>query len=71
MALINHSCDPNAVVVFPRAGAKDQEPLMQVIALKHISPNDEVRYDVLDSFSFSSPVFALDPDLLCRYHPPL
>lgn len=45
VALINHSCDPNAVVVFPRAGgesAKDQEPLMQVIALKHISPNDEV-----------------------------
>jgi len=44
---------------------------MQVIALKHISPNDEVRYDVLDPFSFNSPFFALDPDLLCRHHPPV
>ena len=46
VALINHSCDPNAVVVFPRAGGesrKDKEPLMQVIALKYIAPDEEVR----------------------------
>ena len=45
VALINHSCDPNAVVVFPRAGGesrKDQEPLMQVVALKYIAPDEEV-----------------------------
>ena len=44
VALINHSCDPNAVVVFPRAteAANRDEPLMQVIALKNISVDDEV-----------------------------
>ena len=42
VALINHSCDPNAVIVFPRVMTKDQEPQMQVVALKHISPNEEV-----------------------------
>jgi len=45
VALINHSCDPNAVVVFPRAGGQQhklEEPLMQVIALKHISVDEEV-----------------------------
>lgn len=45
VALINHSCDPNAVIVFPRAtGSKDEEPLMQVIALKYIAPDEEVSY---------------------------
>lgn len=44
VALINHSCDPNAVVVFPRATetTNGDEPLMQVIALKNISVDDEV-----------------------------
>ena len=44
VALINHSCDPNAVVVFPRS-AKDpasQEPEAQVIAIRDISPGEEV-----------------------------
>jgi len=42
--LINHSCDPNAVVVFPRAGiTKEDEPLMQVITLKNITVDDEVN----------------------------
>ncbi|KAF9525238.1 hypothetical protein CPB83DRAFT_870963 [Crepidotus variabilis] len=36
VALINHSCEPNAVVVFPRATSKDQEPLMQVILTSYI-----------------------------------
>ncbi|KAJ4472771.1 hypothetical protein C8J55DRAFT_579714 [Lentinula edodes] len=33
VALINHSCDPNAVVVFPRVSTdpKVQEPLMQIL----------------------------------------
>ena len=47
VALINHSCDPNAVVVFPRAGGesrKDKEPLMQVVALKYIAPDQEVGF---------------------------
>ena len=43
VALINHSCDPNAVIVFPRS-AKEGEPLMQVIALKYIGPDEEVCF---------------------------
>ena len=57
VALINHSCDPNAVVVFPRAGGesrKDKEPLMQVIALKNIAPDEEVCFFFL---SFSHFIF--------------
>lgn len=47
VALVNHSCDPNAVVVFPRS-AKDpasQEPEAQVIAIRDISPGEEVSVD--------------------------
>ncbi|KAF4613860.1 hypothetical protein D9613_008115 [Agrocybe pediades] len=52
VALINHSCDPNAVVVFPRAGGesrKHEEPLMQVIALKPISQNEEILTAYIDT----------------------
>jgi SET and MYND domain-containing protein len=55
VALINHSCDPNAVVVFPRAGGeleKDKEPLMQVIALKYIAPDEEVCFFSLSVLNF-------------------
>ena len=37
VALINHSCDPNAVVVFPQPGS------MQVIAIREIAPGEEVQ----------------------------
>ncbi|CAA7268850.1 unnamed protein product [Cyclocybe aegerita] len=49
IALINHSCDPNAVVVFPRVSSKDQEPLMHVIALKPIEPNQEILTAYVDT----------------------
>ncbi|KAH9477693.1 Histone-lysine N-methyltransferase ASHR1 [Psilocybe cubensis] len=50
VALINHSCDPNAVVVFPRANSRrEDEPLMQVIALKHIAPDEEVLTAYIDT----------------------
>jgi SET and MYND domain-containing protein len=42
VALINHSCDPNAVVVFPRTRPNAQEPLMQVVALRAIAAEEEV-----------------------------
>ena len=45
VALVNHSCEPNAVVVFPRS-TKDhstQEPEAQVIAIRDITPEEEVR----------------------------
>ena len=45
IALINHSCDPNAVIVFPRWPYLDpkKEPQMQVIALKDIESDGEVK----------------------------
>ncbi|KAG6910722.1 hypothetical protein DXG01_008253 [Tephrocybe rancida] len=45
VALINHSCEPNAVVVFPRSSESSsaQEPLMQVVALRSIEPDEECR----------------------------
>ncbi|KIK64626.1 hypothetical protein GYMLUDRAFT_160635 [Collybiopsis luxurians FD-317 M1] len=51
VALINHSCDPNAAVVFPRASAdpKSQEPLMQVIAIQDIYPEEEILTSYIDS----------------------
>jgi hypothetical protein len=49
VALINHSCDPNAVVVFPRASQnpKSQEPLMQVVTLREIKAGEEVSISCL------------------------
>ncbi|KAK7457072.1 hypothetical protein VKT23_010373 [Stygiomarasmius scandens] len=51
VALINHSCDPNAVVVFPRASAdpKALEPLMQVVALRDIHPGEEILTSYIDT----------------------
>ncbi|KAN0111816.1 hypothetical protein V8E52_008196 [Russula decolorans] len=51
IALVNHSCDPNAVVVFPRS-AKDpasQEPEAQVIAIRDISPGKEILTSYIDT----------------------
>ncbi|KAF5383006.1 hypothetical protein D9615_004885 [Tricholomella constricta] len=51
IALINHSCEPNAVVVFPRATEVPsiQEPLMQVIALRNIRPDEEILTSYIDT----------------------
>lgn len=44
IALINHSCDPNAVVVFPRSNNdSSKEPMMHLVALREIAENEEVR----------------------------
>ncbi|KDQ60288.1 hypothetical protein JAAARDRAFT_191683 [Jaapia argillacea MUCL 33604] len=51
IALINHSCDPNTVIVFPHAAdvpSKD-EPLMQAVAIKDISPGEEVTASYIDT----------------------
>ncbi|PVG02272.1 SET domain-containing protein [Serendipita vermifera] len=40
-ALINHSCRPNAVVVFPRSKS-GEPPLLQVIAIRLIKSGEEV-----------------------------
>ncbi|KAA1473083.1 SET domain-containing protein [Dentipellis sp. KUC8613] len=50
IALINHSCDPNAVVVYPRANSTvSLEPLMQVIAIRDIAPGEEVFTAYIDT----------------------
>ncbi|KAJ7310714.1 hypothetical protein DFH08DRAFT_918265 [Mycena albidolilacea] len=49
VALINHSCDPNAVVVFPRSRPNTQEPLMQVIALRDIVAGEEILTAYIDT----------------------
>ncbi|KAJ7624923.1 hypothetical protein FB45DRAFT_1061067 [Roridomyces roridus] len=50
VALINHSCDPNAVVVFPRSRPDPaQEPLMQVIALREIRADEEILTAYIDT----------------------
>lgn len=51
IALVNHSCEPNAVVVFPHS-AKDpasQEPEAQVIAIRDISPGKEIFTSYIDT----------------------
>ncbi|KAG8892979.1 hypothetical protein FRC00_011253, partial [Tulasnella sp. 408] len=49
-ALINHSCEPNAVVVFPRSSAVPQpgsDPL-EVVAIKDIAAGEEVLTSYVD-----------------------
>lgn len=50
VALINHSCAPNVVVVFPR-GRKDSgiEPVAKVIALRNIAPGEEILMSYVDT----------------------
>lgn len=50
VALFNHSCDPGAVIVFPRSSRNPaEEPKMQVIALRDISPNEEILTSYIDT----------------------
>lgn len=46
-ALINHSCQPNAVIVFPRATAT-KPPTLEVIAILPINPEDEILAAYVD-----------------------
>ncbi|WWC72282.1 uncharacterized protein I206_106244 [Kwoniella pini CBS 10737] len=59
MALSNHSCDPNAIVVFPNGGK-----YMELIAIKDISPDEEVLTSYID---ISSPYHIRQAELLERY----
>ena len=62
-ALINHSCDPNVAVVFPRpklstlpghlkAEKGPTEPVLQVVAIQDIPAEEEVKNTCL-LFSFA------------------
>ncbi|TFK68531.1 SET domain-containing protein [Pluteus cervinus] len=50
IALINHSCEPHAVVVFPRTSpaSAQNEPAMQLIAIRPILPDQEVLITYVD-----------------------
>ncbi|KAF8671556.1 hypothetical protein AX14_005678 [Amanita brunnescens Koide BX004] len=51
LALLNHSCDPNAVIVFPRTSSdsKLQEPLLHVVAIKPIIAGEEILTSYIDA----------------------
>lgn len=52
VALINHSCEPNAVVVFPRTGGSDSqknEPRIEVVALRQINKDEEILTAYIDT----------------------
>ncbi len=43
VALFNHSCEPNAVLVFPRSEhrLKKEEPLVEVVTVREIAAGEE------------------------------
>ena len=49
-ALLNHSCEPNAVVVFPTAGSNSPPTRckLHVIALRHIESDEEITISYVD-----------------------
>jgi hypothetical protein len=48
VALLNHSCSPNAVVVFPNfANSANQNP-MRVVAIRDIAPGEEILTSYVD-----------------------
>ncbi|KAI0646366.1 SET domain-containing protein [Trametes meyenii] len=51
IAFANHSCDPNAVIVFPRAPGTtvDKEPSMNLVALRDIPQGKEIRIAYVDT----------------------
>ncbi|KAH8083324.1 hypothetical protein BXZ70DRAFT_579582 [Cristinia sonorae] len=49
MALVNHSCDPNAVMVFPHSSDSTvPRPNMQLIAIRDIKPNEQIFGSYVD-----------------------
>lgn len=46
IALANHSCAPNAAVVFPHYAdtPREREPRMVLVALREIAPGEEVYF---------------------------
>lgn len=50
VALINHSCTPNVVVVFPRSRKDSRdEPVAKVAALRNIAPGEEILMSYVDT----------------------
>ncbi|EIW55654.1 SET domain-containing protein [Trametes versicolor FP-101664 SS1] len=51
VAFANHSCSPNAVIVFPRAQGTpaSKEPSLNLVALRDIAPGKEIRISYVDT----------------------
>lgn len=47
-ALINHSCDPNVAVVFPRSASTTEEPVLNVVAIQDIPTGSELYTSYID-----------------------
>lgn len=67
LSLFNHSCEPNAVLVFPGSSRGEKgSPSMELVCIREINPGDEVNMNcpsptnVLDSPS-------TDRRVICRY----
>jgi hypothetical protein len=43
LSFLNHSCEPNAVVVFPNGGAANEGKGMELVALRDLDGGEEVR----------------------------
>ncbi|KAJ7053363.1 hypothetical protein C8F01DRAFT_1260703 [Mycena amicta] len=48
VALINHACQPNAVVVFP-GGNSGKEPLMHVVTIREVQAGEEILTAYIDT----------------------
>nr|VWO95993.1 Alcohol dehydrogenase 1 [Ganoderma boninense] len=51
VAFANHTCDPDAVIVFPRSDSvsPSDEPRLNLVALRDIAPGKEVRISYVDT----------------------
>jgi hypothetical protein len=68
VALFNHSCDPDAVIVFPRTSRNPtDEPQMQVIALRDISPHQEACIAIHTECFPPNEQSLIDSDVLHRH----
>lgn len=60
LALANHSCEPNAIAVFPKGGRD-----IYLVALNDIPPGEEILTSYIDT---STPYHHRQSELLSRYH---
>ena len=55
LSLFNHSCEPNAVLVFPGSPRGEKgSPSMQLVCIREINPGDEVKIIYLFQPAYST-----------------
>ncbi|KAH8079697.1 hypothetical protein HD553DRAFT_326416 [Filobasidium floriforme] len=65
LSFLNHSCEPNAVVVFPNGGAANEGKGMELVALRDIDSEEEVSTCYVD---VASPYHMRQKELQETYH---